>query len=151
MVRVNPPTTSETLLACKTFRKLLLRVVDQVEKYFEPRERCEQSYFEVEIGEGTSKDVGWDSPVAGLGKDINKWKLSASSPRALCCIWESVRPCQGRRKILGKDARAKKWRLSASSESLFSLVKVGERDSQPIKLPSHCLALKILSTVSILR
>ena len=57
MVRVNPLTTSETLPACKTFlqiRKLLLRVLDQVEKYsqyFEPRERCEQLYFEVEIGD----------------------------------------------------------------------------------------------------
>ena len=85
MVRVNPPTTSETLPACKTFlqiRKLLLRVVDQVEKYFEPRERCEQSYFEVEIGEGTSKEC-W----VGLGS-CRSWERH-QQVEAICFLSKS--------------------------------------------------------------
>ena len=136
MVRVNPPTTSETLLACKTFRKLLLRVVDQVEKYFEPRERCEQSYFEVEIGEGTSKEcwVGlgscrsWErhqqveaicflskSSLLHLGecpslsrseKDLGKG-CKSQKMEALCFLREFVQPCHGWRKRFPTNQAAK--------------------------------------------
>ena len=70
---------------CLQIRKLLLRVLDQVEKYsqyFEPRERCEQSYFEVEIGEGTSKEC-W----VGLGS-CRSWERH-QQVEAICFLSKS--------------------------------------------------------------
>ena len=97
------------------------------------------------IGKETSKDNSemWQQQALSKNSAAKKWKISTSSKnsmfqrRAVCFCHELVCPCEGRRKILRKDAAAKKWKLFASSKSLHVLVKVGERNSQPIKLPSY--------------